>query len=190
MSQMLRNLSQGGLQTVTPESDSKSPGVASDIDVNHDSSHIQANVLLTPASASTEIIQLDGVEQIGWHGQHIATIIRADFLPSKTTFVTPDSYYQQAGYVVYPQGGEVKRHIHLPLQRHLVGTPETLIIRKGCAEVSLYSMDKQYLSTVVLEEGDVILLVSGGHGIKFREDTVICEIKQGPFTGLKEKELF
>jgi len=92
--------------------------------------------------------------------------------------------------VVYPAGGEVKRHLHLPLQRHLVGTPETLIIRKGCAEVALYSMDKEYLTTVVLNPGDIILLVSGGHGVRFREDTVLCEIKQGPYTGLREKEIF
>jgi len=34
-----------------------------------------------------------------WHDQHIATIIRADFQPTETTFVTPDCYYQQAGFV-------------------------------------------------------------------------------------------
>lgn len=173
MTQMLQEMAQNGSQAPTASS---SAGGAPQQDA--------------PTSPETEIIQLDGVEHIGWHGQHIATIIRAEFMPEKTTFVTPDSYYQQAGCVVYPAGGEVKRHLHLPLQRHLVGTPETLIIRKGCAEVALYSMDKAYLTTVVLKPGDIILLVSGGHGVRFREDTVLCEIKQGPYTGLREKEIF
>ena len=130
------------------------------------------------------------VEQITWMGQCIATIIRRDYLPSVTTFISPDSYYQQAGFVVYPKGGEVARHAHLPIQRFLVGTPETLLIRKGRAEVDIYALDKSFLGTWVLEEGDIILLVAGGHCLRCLEDTVFFEIKQGPYTGLVEKERF
>lgn len=130
------------------------------------------------------------VENITWHDQRIATIIRRDYMPETTTFISPDSYYQQLGFVVYPIGGEVVRHSHLPLQRHLVGTPETLLIRKGRTEVDLYAMDKSPLGTWVLEQGDMIQLVSGGHCFKCLENTVFLEIKQGPYTGLVEKERF
>jgi len=130
------------------------------------------------------------VNQIMWHDQHIATIIRRDFMPEKTTFISPDSYYQQLGFVVYPKDGIVARHSHLPLQRHLVGTPETLLIRKGRTEVELYAIDKSPLGTWILEEGDMIQLVSGGHCFRCLEDTIFVEIKQGPYTGLVEKEHF
>lgn len=130
------------------------------------------------------------IEQVTWNGQHIATIIRSDYLPQQTTFISPDSYYQQAGFVVYPKDGVVARHSHLPLQRHLVGTPETLIIRKGQAEVELYGMDKSLLGNWILNCGDIILLVAGGHCLKCLEDTVFFELKQGPYTGLLEKEHF
>jgi len=130
------------------------------------------------------------VENITWHDQRIATIIRRDYMPETTTFISPDSYYQQLGFVVYPAGGEVVRHSHLPLQRHLVGTPETLLIRRGRTEVELYAMDKSPLGTWVLEQGDMIQLVAGGHCFKCLEDTVFLEIKQGPYTGLVEKERF
>ena len=130
------------------------------------------------------------VEHIMWHDQHIATIIRRDYLPEKTTFVTPDSYYQQAGFVVYPRGGVVRRHVHLPIQRHLVGTSEALIVRKGRVEAELFGLDKTPLGTWILEEGDIILLVAGGHGFRCLEDTIFLEIKQGPSTGLVEKETF
>ena len=130
------------------------------------------------------------VEHIMWHDQHIATIIRRDYLPDKTTFVTPDSYYQQAGFVVYPRGGVVRRHVHLPIQRHLVGTSEALIVRKGRVEAELFGLDKTPLGTWILEEGDIILLVAGGHGFRCLEDTIFLEIKQGPYTGLVEKETF
>lgn len=130
------------------------------------------------------------IEHITWHDQHIATIIRRDYLPEKTTFVSPDGYYQQLGFVVYPKDGVVARHAHLPIQRHLVGTPETLMIRRGKAAVELYALDKSLIGTWILEEGDIIQLVAGGHSFKCLEDTVFLEIKQGPYTGLQEKERF
>lgn len=130
------------------------------------------------------------VEDVTWHDQHIATIIRRGYMPNTTTFISPDSYYQQLGFVVYPAGGEVVRHSHLPLQRHLVGTPETLLVRKGCADVELYALDKSLLGRWTLEEGDMIQLVSGGHCFKCLKDTIFLEIKQGPYTGLVEKEHF
>jgi hypothetical protein len=142
-----------------------------------------------PLAADT-VIDEEPVEHITWHGQHIATIIRRDYLPESTTFISPDGYYQQAGFVVYPKGGVVARHRHLPLQRHLVGTPETLVVRKGSAELELYGMDQSFLGTWTLAEGDIALLVSGGHGLRCREDTVFFELKQGPYTGLVEKEVF
>lgn len=133
---------------------------------------------------------LNPVEHITWHDQPIATIIRRDYMPDQTTFISPDSYYQQLGFVVYPKDGVVPRHAHMPLQRHLVGTPETLIIRRGCVEVDLYNMDKSLIGTWILEEGDMIQLVAGGHCFKCLEDTIFLEIKQGPYTGLVEKERF
>ena len=130
------------------------------------------------------------IENIMWHDQHIATIIRAGFSPVETTFVTPDHYYQQTGFVVYPKGGVIQRHSHLPIQRHLVGTSEALLVRKGQLEVDLYALDRSPMGTWNLCEGDIILLVAGGHGIRWLEDTVLLEIKQGPYTGLVEKERF
>jgi hypothetical protein len=137
-----------------------------------------------------ETIYASPVEHITWNAQHIATIVRRDYMPDTTTFISPSSYYQQAGFVIYPKNGVVKRHSHLPIQRFLTGTPETLIIRKGKAVVELYGMDKSLIGTWTLEQGDIILLVAGGHCLKCLEDTVFFEIKQGPYTGFVEKESF
>ena len=35
-----------------------------------------------------------------------------------------------------------------------------------------------------------MLMVGGGHGFQMLEDTVLIEVKQGPYTGLDEKERF
>ena len=130
------------------------------------------------------------IEHICWNGQSLAYIIRAELLPDKTMFLTPPEFKQQVGYVVYPKGGEVVRHVHLPIERHLIGTSEVLVIRKGLCEVDIYNDDRKLVATRILRTGDVLLMVSGGHGFRVLEDTVFLEIKQGPYLDVEEKERF
>ena len=130
------------------------------------------------------------VERIERNGRPLAVIIRAAMLPEKTTFLTPNEFKQQVGFVVYPRGGEIARHVHRPLERHLVGTSEVLVVRKGRAEIDVYDDDQSIVATRELRVGDVMLMVGGGHGFRLLEDTVLLEIKQGPYTGVDEKERF
>src|SRR5712692_8313584 len=140
---------------------------------------------------SVEVRQgADLVEKIFSGDQCLAYIIRASFLPERTTFLTPPEYKQQVGYVVYAGGGEIQRHVHRPLERHLVGTSEVIIVRQGCCEVDIYNDDRQLVATRELREGDVMLMVGGGHGFRMLDDTVLIEVKQGPYTGIDEKERF
>jgi hypothetical protein len=129
-------------------------------------------------------------EIIDWNGQHLVYIIRASTVPDKTTFLTPPEFKQQVGFVVYPAGGEVKRHLHLPLERHLTGTSEVLILRHGRCLMDVYNEDHQLVGTHEIRTGDVMLMVAGGHGFRMLEDTVFLEIKQGPFLPVTEKEHF
>jgi hypothetical protein len=124
------------------------------------------------------------------NGETIAYVIRATVRPERTAFVTPDTATMQAGFVVYPAGGEVARHVHLPIQRSLTGTAEAILIREGRCLVDLYDSQHRHGATVTLERGDIIVLLAGGHGFRMLEDTVLFEIKQGPYTGLDEKERF
>lgn len=129
-------------------------------------------------------------EIISWNGQPLVYIIRPDPLPERTTFITPPEFKQQVGFVVYPAGGVIARHIHLALERHLVGTCEVLVLLKGCCLIDVYSDEKELVATRELKAGDVMLMVAGGHGFRIREDTVFLEIKQGPYLDTEEKERF
>ena len=94
------------------------------------------------------------------------------------------------GFVVYPKGGEIQRHVHRPLERHLIGTSEVIIVREGRCEIDIFNNQRQLVATEQLREGDILLMVDGGHGFRMLEDTVFLEIKQGPYTGLDDKERF
>jgi hypothetical protein len=130
------------------------------------------------------------IEIISHEGHALTYIIRGGNLPEQTTFLTPPEFKQQVGFVVYPRGGEVDRHVHLPLERHLVGTSEVLIIQKGHCLIDVYTDGHDLVATRELFPGDVMLMVGGGHGFRMLEDTVFLEIKQGPYTGFVEKEKF
>jgi hypothetical protein len=132
----------------------------------------------------------DLIEKITWGDQTLAYIIRAEVNPQKTTFVTPLEFNLQFGFVVYPAQGEVARHVHRKLERHIVGTSEVLILKQGRCEIDIYNDDRELVTTRELRTGDVMLMVSGGHGFRMLEDTVLLEIKQGPYTGVDEKERF
>ena len=83
--------------------------------------------------------------------------------------------------MVYPDGRRVAKHIHLALERHLIGTSEVLVLLKGHCLADIYNDEKELVATRELRAGDVILMVGGGHGFRMQEDTVFLEVKQGPF---------
>jgi len=130
------------------------------------------------------------LEEITHQGDVLAVVIRADSDPAQTTFLTPATYQIQLGFVVYAEGGEVPRHLHNPVERHLVGTPEVLLIRKGACIMDTYTEDEVLVASTDLGPGDVIMMVSGGHGFRMTRDTVFLEIKQGPFNGPSDKRHF
>ena len=129
-----------------------------------------------------EIVQ-DGDEPLAY-------FVRAGWMPSKTTFLTPDSFGQQMGMVVYGEGQEIQPHLHLPVVRQVHGTTECIVVRKGHCVVDIYDRHKKLLSSHELGTGDIVLLLGGGHGFRMTEDTVLFEVKQGPYSGVAEKERF
>lgn len=141
-------------------------------------------------SLMTDQSERGSVELIEAAGRTLTYVIRAGFEPDRTTFITSPEHKQQLGYIVYPAGGEVARHIHRPLERHLIGTSEVLIVKRGRCLIDIYSDDRQLVTTRELSPGDVMVMIGGGHGFRMLEHTVLLEVKQGPYTGLDEKEKF
>lgn len=131
-----------------------------------------------------------GIEWIKEGQRVVAVIISAEYLPDKTEFITPDDYKQQLGFIVYEKGKTITPHLHRPVERSITGTSETLIIKRGKVRVKLYTNEMKLLTTRVLNKGDIILLVEGGHSFEMLEDAIMLEIKQGPYMGEKDKTLF
>lgn len=130
------------------------------------------------------------VEEIRKKDKLIALIIRNNYQCSGVDFITSDEYSQQVAYMHHPAGKIIDAHVHNVVHRNVVYTQEVLFIKKGKLRVDFYDDYKDYLESCVLETGDVILLTSGGHGFKVIEEVEMIEVKQGPYSGAKDKERF
>lgn len=141
-----------------------------------------AEALLTTKPADIDHI-LNGAQQI-------AVILRRQYVRDGITFLTPNDYSQQLGYMNRPAGYRIPPHVHNPVPREVVFTKEVLIVKSGKARVDFYDDDRNYLESRYLNAGDVILLASGGHGFEMLEATEMIEVKQGPYAGDADKTRF
>lgn len=130
------------------------------------------------------------VEHLDHEGLSIAVIVRREFRRDGIEFFTPGTFSQQIGYMNRPAGYVIPPHVHRPVRREVDYTNECLFIKSGRLRVDFYSGGKVYLRSTVLNAGDVILLVQGGHGFEMLEPTEIIEVKQGPYAGDMDKQRF
>lgn len=129
-------------------------------------------------------------ETITHNGKVLCLIVRSE-LRAKTVFHTSNDINLQVGHIVYRAGGEVQRHRHPPITRTVVGHAEVVIVESGRAHFDVYSEeDGQLLCTREVGPRDIVVVMAGGHGYRMIEDTVLIEVKQGPFSGVPEKILF
>ena len=126
----------------------------------------------------------------GVNGNQLCLIVRSWFSVPGIDFLTPDTFGQQVAYMNRPKGEIIQAHIHEPISRTLTGTQEVLYIRKGRIRVDFYESDRTYVSSMILEAGDLMLLNTGGHGFEVLEDIDMIEIKQGPFAEGRDKTRF
>ncbi len=131
------------------------------------------------------------IRQITHNNTLIAMILSADHSkPGLEFFTTPDLSLQ-VGYMKHPAGHKIKPHIHYPVPRTVTYTLEALFVKSGRIRVGFYSDAKEQIGSEILEKGDFILLVSGGHSFEFLEGGEMIEVKQGPhFLPDKDREKF
>jgi hypothetical protein len=129
-------------------------------------------------------------EEILIDGELCAIIVPASFDNPGIQFFTSNELSQQLASMSYGPGKVIPAHTHNPVVREVSYTQETLFIRKGKVRVDFYTKQREYRASRVLGPGDVILLISGGHGFEVLEDLNMVEVKQGPYAGDADKTRF
>lgn len=130
------------------------------------------------------------VQEVKKRNKLLAMIIRNDYSCDGVDFITPNEYSQQVAYMHHPAGKVIDAHVHNLVHRNVVMTQEVLFIKKGILRVDFYDEYEDYLESCNLYAGDIILLISGGHGFEVLEEVEMVEVKQGPYAGDNDKKRF
>jgi len=81
---------------------------------------------------------MDNVELITADGKTLCYVVRVKTRPRQTTFITPPEAKQRVGFIVYPKDSTILRHVHKPLERHIIGMAEVLVVRSGHCQIEIY----------------------------------------------------
>ena len=117
----------------------------------------------------------------------LAIIIRDNYKGDKINFFTDNESNFQVGYMNRNTDYEVRPHYHKNQKRTINTTSEVLIIKNGKIKVDFFDSNKNIIENKILDRGDIIVFLKGGHGIQFLENTEIVEIKQGPYLEENDK---
>ena len=117
-------------------------------------------------------------------------VVKARFIKSEDAwneglnFFSNSDEFVLVGSWVYKSGTVLKAHNHNQVLRQINRTQEVLFVRSGSLEAQIYSEKDELIEKLVLNKGDVLILLSGGHGYEILEDnTSVLEIKNGPYLG-------
>ena len=146
---------------------------------------VRGNMMSTQRSDGTSAL-----ERISANGTAMSIIVHAEFRHPGIHFFTEKTLSQQLAFMGHPAGKLIAPHVHNPVPREVQFTQEVLFIRKGRLRVDFYDVDHRYLESRILEAGDVILLIQGGHGFEVLEEVEMIEVKQGPYVGEHDKTRF
>lgn len=117
----------------------------------------------------------------------LALIVKRAEFPKGMQFWGADNSPLQFGACVYDKGKVLLPHIHKMRERIPVHkTREFLYIISGKIEANFFTLEKKLVETRILETGDCVMLIDGGHGFKVLEkDTVFIEVKNGPYVSVE-----
>ncbi len=123
----------------------------------------------------------------------IARHIKPEDHKSGLNFFSEDEEFVQVGsWYKYESGKYLAKHYHNKLERKTDITQEVFVIMKGRVETKMYDEDLSDVGSLILEEGDILIFFRGGHDFTILEDdTIVYELKNGPFYGSdKDKTKF
>ena len=131
------------------------------------------------------------IEKIIFKKRLLALIVKGKYRNKRgITFFTPKESTQQFGYMKHKKKHVIKPHLHKKRVTKISYTTEVILILKGILRVDFYISKKKYLLSKILKEKDIIMLVHGGHGFKVLKEVEMLEIKQGPYSLIKDKIKF
>ncbi len=131
--------------------------------------------------------EVEGFEKIFHNDQLLAIVVRDNFNEAGPTFFTGEEHGFQLSVHNVEKGKRYKAHISLPFKiLEGLNPNKVYFMKKGKSRIDLYDNEGAEIGETILNQGDLILFISGGHGCDILDDSFMIELKQGPYRGVEQ----
>jgi len=115
----------------------------------------------------------------------LGILITKNDMQKGLSFYSENSDFIQVGIWGYDKGKNLLPHIHnRGMMREIDRTQEVIYVIQGMVKSFIFSEDGKLIEEIILEKGDMLILLNGGHGYEIlADDTFVLEVKNGPFMG-------
>lgn len=121
----------------------------------------------------------------------LLAINRRTDIGDNRTDLCPENQLLQISTKILNSGTTFQPHKHNELIRTTDTTNEAWIVLKGSINAKFWDIDDKIIHTTTLGEGDCAVVFAAGHGFEVLEDdTVLYEIKNGPYYGQDKDKTF
>ena len=124
------------------------------------------------------------IRKIGHNGRTLAIVFKKKddtMIKEGLNFLTEPENSLQVGVIAHPQGHIVAPHVHTKTEKRIYDRQEMLYVESGKMRVDFLTENGEKADEEILEQGDLVLLIDGGHGMEMlEENTRIIYVKQGP----------
>lgn len=129
------------------------------------------------------------VREYRYKGKLVAVLFRKGFqkVGKHAVFFSDPKSSLQIGGGVYPTNHFGEPHDHDRRQALRAHYEELLHLDRGRMKVTLYGDDRKKFASFIMQTGDTVHLISGGHSFEMLTSCRCVEVKQGPFKGQNKR---
>jgi len=121
--------------------------------------------------------------------KHFATIVKHSPFEHGVEFVTRPETSVQVGVLDHKAGDIISPHVHTPHGVPMTDAAEVLYVESGKVNARIYDQYGELVMETVLEHGDILIQLCGGHAFSFGEDCRLIEVKPGTYERSERKDL-
>ena len=123
------------------------------------------------------------IKEISFENQLYAFVCSLNDVSKGLEFLSDDSDFIQLGTWNYEKNFSTVPHYHLEHDKPSNLTQEVVLVHKGSVKCRLFTKDGNYIDEVDINEGELIVQIYGVHEYIMNEDSIVLEIKNGPYFG-------
>ena len=123
------------------------------------------------------------IKEINFEKQLYAFVWSLNDVNEGLEFLSDDSDFIQLGTWNYKKNFSTVPHYHLEHDKSSNLTQEVVLVHKGSVKCRIFTKEGNFVDEVDINEGELIVQIYGVHEYIMNEDSIVLEIKNGPYYG-------